>query len=145
MALSVIAIQAGWPLLVLQDCTSVSLLSQVIRSLHACLVFAVHFSPDHLCFCSFFFFSSFPGSESVSFPLLLTGVNCQQFFGAFYGVTGEILQLASRFRSFYKCMYPQSIRFGKLLGWCTHPCIGIETKIVKSLDTREGRLSQNMC
>lgn len=56
IASSVIAIQAGWPPLVLQDCTPVSLLSQFIRCLHTCLVLQSILSWPFVCVFLFFFF-----------------------------------------------------------------------------------------
>lgn len=110
IALSVIAIQDRWLPLVLQDCMSDSVLSQIIGSLHPWLVFAVLFSWRFVFFFSTFSFFSISLLflalfETVSFPVLLTRDHFQQVLSAIYDVTGEVLQLASQFKYFYKCKY----------------------------------------
>lgn len=89
------AIWGRRPPLVLQDSVAVSLSSQIIRSLHICLICAVHFLPNPQPFVFFFFFLLF---SLLWLHLRLSLSLCfSQGIGVstFYDITGEVLQPAS--------------------------------------------------
>ena len=128
IASSVIAIQAGWPPLVLQDCTPVSLLSQFIRCLHTCLVLQSIVSWPFVFLFFFFFFFFFCPSLALGLSLS----HCSQGI-----IVNRVLVPFTVSQVKSPSLHPDLSPF-------IHTYLGIGTKIVKSLDTWENRLSQNI-